>query len=159
MELSCQVTNVFGRQALSPPKAKDMALFRQAGSRAQKALLLGCLSTSLGCASDSSLAVQSCLPDARLSRGMSQDDVREALGPPAVVGLARGGYRDPLRLAIASPAATPGNTWLYPAAGQPQNWWLVLTFHDRKIIGTRCAHVWFEMGHDAAEQPDAAAER
>ena len=127
----------------------------QVGSQAQVVLLLGYLSTSLACASRSSLAAQSCIPTERLHQGMSQDEVRDALGSPAVVGFAGGIYRDPLRLAIGSPADTPGISWLYPADGHTQNRWLVLTFHGRTVGDIRCTHAWFQMEHDAAEQPDA----
>jgi hypothetical protein len=117
-------------------------------------LLAACLSTSLACASHSSLAVQSCFPT-ELRLGMTQDEVRAALGSPAVVGFAGGIYQDPLRLSIGSPADTPGITWLYAAEGQPQNRWLVLTFHGRKVGDIRCTNAWFQMEHDAAEQPVA----
>ena len=126
--------------------------------RGQRGLLLALISTGLGCATHSNLAVQPCVPGERLHRGMSRDEVREAFGSPAVAGIARATYRDPLRLAIGSPADTPGVTWLYPNDGADQNAWFVLTFHGDEVGDIRCAHAWFEMEHDPAEQLDVAGE-
>ena len=75
-----------------------------------------------------------------------------------MVGFARGIDRDPLRLAIGSPADTPGVTWLYPTYGADQNAWLVLTFQGYELGDVRCARAWFEMEHDPGEQPDVAGE-